>query len=410
MAGYIEDRWLKKRKDPVTGKRERTALWGTNTKRYRVKGIPGVRDRSFAALDDAKAWQATAFTDTSRRDFIDDREGTILLGDYIDQVWLPGRRDPVGTAVPMRSKIRRHIVNAPVGRLPMNSITHEHLKHWQIELTRRGLKDTTVEVIWNHLSTVLQSAVGTRLARNPCRTAPPDVRPAGAGDSKARCWTVDEAKRIREALPARYRSIADLGVGAGLRQGEAFGFSLDDIDRQHMVIRLRRQLLWESGSRAYLKLPKGKKERIIPLSPGLLGRLDDHAKRYPGVSTVLPWEGPGNGGRATATVTLLTTTWHGNRINPSVYNSKTMKPALAEVGLIAPRSDEDGWEPSREKMHHRFRHTYASVQLAAGEDIVSLSHWMGHSSPEITLRVYAHFMPDDGRRGRTAVDAWLASD
>jgi hypothetical protein len=23
------------------------------------------------------------------------------------------------------------------------------------------------------------------------------------------------------------------------------------------------------------------------------------------------------------------------------------------------------------------------------------------------LRIYAHFMPDNGKRGRTAVDAWL---
>lgn len=410
MAGYIEDRWLKKRKDPETGKRERTALWGSNTKRYRVKGIPGVKDRSFSALEDAKAWQASAFTDTSRRDFIDDREGAILLGDYVDQVWLPGRRDPVGTLVPMRSKIQRHIVKAHVGRLPMNTITHDQLKHWHAELKTRGLKDSTIEVIWNHLSTILQSAVGTRLARNPCRTAPAGVRPVGNGESKARSWTASEAKLIRDALPDRYQSIADLGLGAGLRQGEAFGFSLDDIDRAQMVIRLRRQLLWENGSRPYFKLPKGRKERTIPLSPRLLERLDGHAEAFPGAVATLPWEGPGNSSRPTATVRLLTTTWHGNRINPSVYNAKTMKPALAQVGLISPRDDEDGWEPSREKMHHRFRHTYASVQLAAGEDIVSLSNWMGHASPEITLRVYAHFMPDDGRRGRTAVDAWLGSE
>lgn len=88
-----------------------------------------------------------------------------------------------------------------------------------------------------------------------------------------------------------------------------------------------------------------------------------------------------------------------------------MKPALAAAGLIAPREAGSnwGWEPSREMMHQRWRHTYASVQLHAGEDVVSVSLWMGHDSPVITLRVYAHFMPDHGQRGRTAVDAWLAS-
>ncbi|MEU1300907.1 hypothetical protein [Streptomyces shenzhenensis] len=66
-------------------------------------------------------------------------------------------------------------------------------------------------------------------------------------------------------------------------------------------------------------------------------------------------------------------------------------------------------EASREMMHHRWRHTYASVQLGAGEDVISVSHWMGHASPDITLKIYAHFMPDRGLRGRTAVDAWLES-
>ena len=53
MAGYIEDRWLKKRPDKQTGKRERTARYGQG-KRYRVKGIPGVQDRAFDTSEDAK--------------------------------------------------------------------------------------------------------------------------------------------------------------------------------------------------------------------------------------------------------------------------------------------------------------------------------------------------------------------
>jgi integrase len=113
------------------------------------------------------------------------------------------------------------------------------------------------------------------------------------------------------------------------------------------------------------------------------------------------------------TVPLLITTWFGNVVNGSTFNSKNLKPALAAAGLIAER-DEDaegsGWESSREMMHHRFRHTYASVQLHAGEDPVSLSQWMGHSSPKITFDTYAHFMPDRGQRGRSAVDAWLSAD
>jgi integrase len=410
MAGYVEDRWLNKRPNPETGKRERTALWGTKTKRYRVKGIPGVKDRSFTSLEDAKTWQATAVTDSKRQEFIDPREGAIILGDYIKTDWWPSRTDPVGTAIPMKSKIWKHVIGATIGRQPMNVIDDRALLGWRAELTARGLQDSTIEVIWNHLSSILQSAVGKRIPRNPCREAGGEVRPSSPGETKARAWLAEEVLGIREGLPDRYRSVLDLGVHAGLRQAEALGFSPDDIDEGRMLLHLRRQLLWENSTRPYFKLPKGRKERDIPLSPGLLKLLQRHMEEYAPVEVTLPWHGPGNNKRPSATVRLLTTTAHGNRINPSIYNRRTMKPALAAAGLIAPQDDDEGWEPSREKMHHRFRHTYASVQLAAREDPVSLSHWMGHASPEITLRIYAHFMPDDGRRGRTALDAWLSPD
>ncbi|MGF2213601.1 hypothetical protein [Streptomyces albidoflavus] len=58
-------------------------------------------------------------------------------------------------------------------------------------------------------------------------------------------------------------------------------------------------------------------------------------------------------------------------------------------------------------MFHVLRHTYASVQLEAGESIVSLSKWLGHSTPKVTLDHYAHFMPGAGQRGVAAMDAWL---
>ncbi|MFJ1898147.1 hypothetical protein [Streptomyces sp. NPDC088115] len=44
---------LKKRPHKLTGKRERTAIYDTG-KRYRVKGLPGIQDRSFHTSEDAK--------------------------------------------------------------------------------------------------------------------------------------------------------------------------------------------------------------------------------------------------------------------------------------------------------------------------------------------------------------------
>ncbi len=39
---------------------------------------------------------------------------------------------------------------------------------------------------------------------------------------------------------------------------------------------------------------------------------------------------------------------------------------------------------------HDLRHTYASLLIAEGLNVVVVSRQMGHASPDITLRVYAH--------------------
>ncbi|KIQ67362.1 hypothetical protein TR51_06370 [Kitasatospora griseola] len=398
----MEDRWMTK-----TAPKRRKSTYGVG-KRYRVCGIPGVKDESFHKLQDAKDWLASAQTDSRRGNYIDPRLGAITLRVYVETIWWPARRDPAGTASPMKSKIWNHIL-PHLGQLPLSAIDSEHLRAWLAILRDKpNLSESTIEVIWIHLTSILKTAVGKRIVKNPC-TEMVDERPSGGGVTKARAWSREEVVLIREGLPDWYRVAVDMGVGAGLRQGEAFGWSPEDLDEERGLLRVRRQLQWD-GKTAYFKLPKGKKEREVPLSVGLRRAVAAHAEEFPSVEVALPWYGPGNDGKPTAAVKLLMTSWFYNPVNPNKFNPDAWKPALVHAGLLAPRdeqADGSGWEPSRELMFHRCRHTYASVQLGGGEDPVSVSHWMGHASIDITLKTYAHFMPEKVSRGRTAIDEWL---
>lgn len=49
------------------------------------------------------------------------------------------------------------------------------------------------------------------------------------------------------------------------------------------------------------------------------------------------------------------------------------------------------------------RHFYASVLLDAGESIKAVSEYLGHSDPRLTLKVYAHLMPNSRDRARKAL-------
>ena len=47
---------------------------------------------------------------------------------------------------------------------------------------------------------------------------------------------------------------------------------------------------------------------------------------------------------------------------------------------------------------HDLRHTYATLLLATGAPITYVSQQLGHGDASITLRVYAHWLPDASRR------------
>jgi integrase len=44
---------------------------------------------------------------------------------------------------------------------------------------------------------------------------------------------------------------------------------------------------------------------------------------------------------------------------------------------------------------HRLRHTAASIMLAEGVPLMTVSRQLGHANPNITAQVYAHLLADD---------------
>jgi integrase len=196
---------------------------------------------------------------------------------------------------------------------------------------------------------------------------------------------------VRAGLQDRYRIAVDLGVGLGLRQGEAFGLCEEDVDFDAGVVHIRRQLRWDFKGRPYFCLPKGGKTRDVPLSLNLAKRVRDHLRRFPSVACTLPWRNPEPPTtelearqRKPIAVRLVLTTSQGNRINYSMWNRLRWRPALATAGVLNKVGEKVRtygghsrrypiYELSREDMFHVLRHTYASTQLEAGESIVSVS-------------------------------------
>jgi len=57
---------------------------------------------------------------------------------------------------------------------------------------------------------------------------------------------------------------------------------------------------------------------------------------------------------------------------------------------------------------HALRHTHASQLIDAGIDIVTISRRLGHSSPTVTLGIYAHFFRQRDDKAAKAINDALA--
>lgn len=429
MPGYIEDRWFKKGPaDPATGKptREETALHGKGM-RYKVAGIPGVRSRSFPdkQLTRAKNWLADAQSKSLAGEFVDPRRGQMLLADYIEKEWLPSKGGNPTTLENIGTRVRTSII-PHLGAYPLNTIKVPQLRQWLKDVDAE-IGPGTLIVAWGYLSAILQAAVeDERIARNYCKSK--TVGPPKGPEGKARAWQRDRVLAVRESLTARYRILVDLGVGAGLRQGEALGLSVDDIDFDANLIRVRRQIK-KVGNRLVFALPKGDKTRVVPLSALLATRIRSHLEEFPAAKVALPWGTAAKPttereakDRAPQTHELIVTTPGGFGVRRDGWNRGQWKEALIDAGVIPPATVREvvnragrkrkvkDYPDSRVHGFHVLRHTFASVMLDAREPIVAVSKWLGHADPSITLRVYAHMMPEADGRGRAAIDAWFASD
>ncbi|MEU1800797.1 site-specific integrase [Streptomyces sp. NPDC019937] len=425
-AGWIEDRWLKKRKDPVTGKRERTKLWGTKTARYKVCGIPGVRARSFDVLDDAKAWKSKAQAAVMAGEFFDPRSGNITLREYVEETWWPALRAAPRTKAGMEWRIFNHILPY-MGDHRLNAIGTDEIKWWTVQAEQR-IDAGTVRVAWSHFSKIMQSAkTAKKIVENPFRD--PDLKAPTRPKSKAKAWPRETVAGVQAALPEQYKILVDEAALAGLRQGEAFGLSPDDLDGDE--IHVVRQVTKVRGKLAFAP-PKNNKERRAPCPPELAEAVKAHMDQFPPVDVTLPWLDPDRPtmaweDRPLVTVRLLVTTpGHGKRpggaVNPQTFDDRQWKPALVAAGVLPPPEEEIirrpgkktlrrvRWAMPREDGFHVLRHTFASVVLHGGETIIQLAAWLGHSDPAFTLRTYVHFMPRSGKAGIAALGRWLRGD
>jgi len=177
---------------------------------------------------------------------------------------------------------------------------------------------------------------------------------------------LDAAEPLRrsktgEAITNNYRLLIKTAIFTGMRSGEIRGLQWGDIDWNSSEVHVRRS--WKEGA---FHQPKTQASfRRIDLPKFLMTELREWRLACPKGEYDLVF--PNLSGNPTGSTNLL---------------RRGFYPALRRAGI-------------RKIRFHDLRHTYASLLIANGEDVVRVSRLLGHASPTITLNVYSHMLPKD---------------
>lgn len=348
------------------------------------------RMKTFRRRVDAERFSSTVEADVLRGTYLDPDAGRITFRRYAED-WLAAQTFEATTRESVSLRLRLHVYPVLGGKM-LGQIRPSTIQAW---LSGLSGSPTTKRLILTNVSTILSAAVDDeRIAKNPCRAG--SISKPRRETRKLVPWPVERVGAVRAELPDRYRLALDLGVGLGLRQGEIFGLSPDDVDFLRGVVEVRRQVKVLAGNQQIFGLPKGNKTRTVPLPSALRELLAEYIATWTPRAVHLPW---GDVGAPTSKAMLILTSRERRALNRNYFNTAVWRPALERARV--PQARENGM--------HALRHHYASVLLDAGESIRAVSEFLGHSDPGFTLRTYTHLMPSSDERTRKAIDAAFAS-
>ena len=243
-------------------------------------------------------------------------------------------------------------VGPAFGDVPLREINVERIGRWRAQLLEDGRGPRVVHDAVQILGSVLQVAVDTdRLVANPARKVQNPL--PKRKKAEVRPLTPNEIELLRSCLGRRDAAAVGVMAYAGLRPGEAWALTWDDI--KDRTVRVHSQ--------------KTQTSRSVPIRPEVQRTLDEW-RDIQGAA----------GGLVFPDLTGKQVTEEGHKS----WGRHQFREGIKKAGL-------DSIEPN--VTPYTLRHSCASLLLHEGRSVIEVARWMGHS-PVMTLRVYGHVMDD----------------
>jgi integrase len=276
-------------------------------------------------------------------------------------------------------------ISPHIGAKPLQKLSRLDIEGWHMALRNTGLAARTIGVAHRVLCKALSDAEGHGLViKNVCRVErAPKVR------AQETAIVRDIPALIEKIRGSRLYTLATVALFTGARLGEILALRDRNVDLDRGAITIAETLEDTTVHGVRFKQPKSAAGvRTITLPAVAIQVLRDHRRELL-ERRLLLGQGKLNPDD------LLFATLEGKPLR--TIRISTLWGELAErIGMP-------------EITFHALRHTHASQLIAAGIDVVTVSKRLGHSSPAITLKVYAHLFATDDSKAADAINSALGS-
>ncbi len=314
------------------------------------------------------------------------RPERLTVGEYLQQ-WsaaLDIRVRP-SSAVRYRGIVRAHLL-PQLGSIRLNRLTPAHVNGFMVDRLAAGCAPPTVCQLRAVLRTALGDAVRADLvARNAAALAVPPRVPARL----VAPMDVPEATAILAATaPTRVGPIVATALYTGLRRGEVLGLRWGDLDLEHGQLRVAAAMQRIGGQFELVEPKSATSRRSVPVATPLVSILRERRKAQ--------LEAQLRAGPAwvESIPGLIFTTALGRPVDGGEL-TKTFQAVCAAAGL--PR-----------RRFHDLRHGSATLLLASGVDLKTVSAILGHSTISLTANTYAAVLPSLAADAMARLGALLA--
>jgi len=305
------------------------------------------------------------------------------VAEYLDG-YLESLLDVGGKTRERYNELSKHQIIPHLGGVKLASLKPEQIGGWHKALIDKGLAPRTVRHAHRLLSQTLKRAVDDgKLATNVARLR----RPPRVERAKIEVLEPDQIPALLDGLANHYmQPIAALALATGMRRGELLALRwVEDVDLDGGVISV--ELSIEETRAAGLRIKSTKTEaghRKVTIPPATVAMLRAHRAEQLRLRLAL-----GQGGQPV----LVFATIEGEMLSPDKLSRDWRRVCRAKK---LPRVN-----------FHALRHTHASILLASGLPVLTVSKRLGHSKASMTLDVYAHLLPNADDAAAKAIEGVL---